>query len=65
MQRNPRGKVIIINIYKFVDNNLPQRDEQCHNISATSMTLLFKALKFEVETKANINKHVSKFLIYA
>ena len=65
MQRNPKGKVIIINIFKFDNCNLPQRDEQCHSISATSMTLLFKELKFEVETKANINKHVGKFLIYA
>jgi len=65
MQSNPRGKVIIINIFKFDDYNLPQRDEQCHSISATSMTLLFKRLKFEVEIKANINKQVSKFLIYA
>lgn len=56
MQSKPRGKVIIVNIFKFDDYNLPKRDEQCHNISATSMTLLFNALKFEVDVKANIDK---------
>ena len=64
MQNKPRGKVIIINIFKFDNHDLPKRDEQCHSISATSMSLLFKELNFKVEVKANIDKKVSKFLIY-
>lgn len=61
LETKPKGKVLIINITKFEDHGIPSRDEQAHNISATSITALFKKLNFKVETKSNITAQVINF----
>ncbi|XP_071145847.1 caspase-3-like isoform X2 [Mytilus edulis] len=56
MDGKPRGKLIIINIMSFDDHGIPSRDKQAHDLSASSLTLLFQQLKFKVVLKTNINK---------
>lgn len=55
MDSNPRGKLIIINIMSFENHGIPTRDKQAHDLSASSLTLLFQQLKFKVVLKTNIN----------
>ncbi|XP_076086518.1 caspase-3-like isoform X1 [Mytilus galloprovincialis] len=56
MDGNPRGKLIIINIMSFDNHGIPSRDKQAHDLSATSLSLLFKQLKFKIDIKTDINK---------
>lgn len=55
LDSKPRGKIYIVNITTFEDHEIPSRDEDAHNVSATSITTLFKKLNFKVETKNNIS----------
>ncbi|XP_063409680.1 caspase-3-like isoform X1 [Mytilus trossulus] len=56
MDGNSRGKLIIINIMSFDNHDIPSRDKQAHDLSASSLSLLFKKLKFKVVLKTDINK---------
>ena len=59
---NNRGKLILVNILDFEDKaSLPSRDKQAHDLSASSISLLFQKLNFTVDIKTNIDKNVSMF----
>ncbi|XP_046575682.1 caspase-3-like isoform X2 [Haliotis rubra] len=60
MQKNPRGRLLIINNVNFSSarnkKQLPLDDRQGSDVDATSVDMLFEKLSFKTVTKTNLTK---------